>query len=460
MNSESAPFLRIGIIGSGIGGASAAYFAYNEIGEDIEIVVFEKASRLGGRLLCLDIADVPIEAGGNLIHSSNRYLNEFIEDLNLERIPPNNLVHPSIKRTSGIWNGQSFDFRSSASEFMSLFKMMRRYGQGPVQIRPLIASAIGRWTDIYDRQEEEEAFDTPEAMLEGLNLIELFETSSYDYFQQQGIDRRYLDEFATGLARFDFGQDAHIHALGDAMSLIGTGIRGQNYVVKGGNELLCQGLLGAAEAEVRLETGVVRIARQPAGDGTADQYSLTTSAGDTEVFDAVIIATPLESAELTFEQIDLPEAAAVRRPYQTIFATFVSGTLRSSYFGVSKKDMPNFVMTKEDETIPFLSISDVGQVNDSPAKIYKIFSRSKPAESLLDDLFNDYDEDSLKQVSWQACPILKPGADLPPFALAEGLYYINAIESLAPTMEAITIASRNAINLLDEELLEPVDDEE
>jgi prenylcysteine oxidase/farnesylcysteine lyase len=338
--------------------------------------------------------------------------------------------------------------------------MMRRYGQGPVQIRPLIASALGRWMDIYDRQAEEEAFDTPEAILEALNLTELFEQSSYDFFHQQGIDQRYLEEFASGLARFDFGQDANIHALADAMSLIGTGIRGQNYVIKGGNELLCQTLLEAAGAEIRLETAVERIARQSADDGTADRYKLTTSTGDSEIFDAIIIATPLESAELHFDQTELPAAATIKRPYQTIYATFVAGTLRSAYFGVAKKDLPNFIMTKENDDIPFLSISDVGQAKEPAAKIYKIFSRSKPTDSLLDDLFNDYDEETIKQISWQACPILKPGAELPPFALAEGLYYINAIESLAPTMEAITIASRNAINLLDEELLEPVDDEE
>jgi prenylcysteine oxidase/farnesylcysteine lyase len=244
------------------------------------------------------------------------------------------------------------------------------------------------------------------------------------------------------------------------MSLIGTGIRGQNYVIKGGNELLCQTLLEAAGAEIRLETAVERIARQSADDGTADRYKLTTSTGDSEIFDAIIIATPLESAELHFEQTELPAAATIKRPYQTIYATFVAGTLRSAYFGVAKKDLPNFIMTKENDDIPFLSISDVGQAKEPANKIYKIFSRSKPTDSLLDDLFNDYDEETIKQISWQACPILKPGAELPPFALAEGLYYINAIESLAPTMEAITIASRNAINLLDEELLEPVDDEE
>jgi hypothetical protein len=91
-------------------------------------------------------------------------------------------------------------------------------------------------------------------------------------------------------------------------------------------------------------------------------------------------------------------------------------------------------------------------------KIYKLFSRSAPADSLVAELFGDYE--AMAQVIWQACPSLTPAGPLPPFALAEGLYYVNAIESLVPTMEGIVVGSYNVINLFDEELLEPVDDEE
>jgi protoporphyrinogen oxidase len=287
----------------------------------------------------------------------------------------------------------------------------------------------------------------------------LFAQNAQDFFRAKKIEQVYIDEFVTGLARYDFGQDTGIHALADVMSLIGTGMRGQNYVVKGGNHSLCQALLEAAEAEVKLETAARRITRRSATDGTADRYEIETDQGERDIFDAVIIATPLELADLTFHDIDLPESASIRRTFQTIYTTFVLGELNPDYFGLhSQKDLPNFIMTREDEMIPFLSISDVGQLANSATKLYKIFSRAAPDDSLLEALFDDHE--ATEQVTWQAWPLLTPAAALPPFTLAEGLYYVNAIESLVPTMEAAAIAGRNVINLLDEELLEPVDDEE
>ena len=59
--------------------------------------------------------------------------------------------------------------------------------------------------------------------------------------------------------------------------------------------------------------------------------ALQESAGP---FDAVVIATPLEQADLSFLGHTLPQLPA--RKYQRTVTTFVRGALRPSAFGESK----------------------------------------------------------------------------------------------------------------------------
>ena len=59
--------------------------------------------------------------------------------------------------------------------------------------------------------------------------------------------------------------------------------------------------------------------------------ALQESAGP---FDAVVIATPLEQANLSFQGHTLPQLPA--RRYQRTVTTYVRGTLRPSAFGESE----------------------------------------------------------------------------------------------------------------------------
>ena len=70
---------KIAVIGSGIGGSSAAYFIRNLFGQDASIDVFEKATKIGGRIGVVDIDGNVVEAGGSVIHDSNRYMAQFCE---------------------------------------------------------------------------------------------------------------------------------------------------------------------------------------------------------------------------------------------------------------------------------------------------------------------------------------------------------------------------------------------
>ncbi len=81
---------RVAIIGSGIGGSSAAYFISNSLGGKVDIDVFEKSGKVGGRMAVLELDGEFYEAGGAVIHESNKYMNDFCEFLGMYSLNPNN----------------------------------------------------------------------------------------------------------------------------------------------------------------------------------------------------------------------------------------------------------------------------------------------------------------------------------------------------------------------------------
>ena len=74
----------IAIVGGGISGCSAAWFLREALGGELELTVYERDAQLGGRLATIDVGGTPVEAGGTIIHETNRYLAGFVEQLGLQ----------------------------------------------------------------------------------------------------------------------------------------------------------------------------------------------------------------------------------------------------------------------------------------------------------------------------------------------------------------------------------------
>ena len=54
---------RVAILGGGIGGSSAAYFLKELLQDQVEIFVFERSDRVGGRLSDVTVEGVRLEIG-------------------------------------------------------------------------------------------------------------------------------------------------------------------------------------------------------------------------------------------------------------------------------------------------------------------------------------------------------------------------------------------------------------
>ncbi len=216
MELHSTRHIRIGIIGSGIAGSSAAYFVRQDFGQRAEIVVFEKAPHVGGRIREMEIADEQVELGASIFLPINRYLVSFVTLLGLHPRQTNKTT------TFGIWNGTSFDLKSPHSSILARVKMMLRYGLAPLHLQRLVKDSLKHWLTIYERQDLGWGFETSEELLKAMDLYPLTQQSSYDFFRTNGISERFLLEFINGVSRNHYGQDASINAIVNLASLSAT----------------------------------------------------------------------------------------------------------------------------------------------------------------------------------------------------------------------------------------------
>jgi len=243
--------------------------------------------------------------------------------------------------------------------------------------------------------------------------------------QDIGASDRYINELVVAIHRVNYGQNSSLNGLAGLVSLIGSG--DNLFSVKGGNAQVIKKLLEAATAAVRTRTTVTAITKLGANDNTHENEKLAhlyngdnnnnkgvrylvksrnEEAGEKEeVFDYVVIATPLELTDIEFslwhnaddddeditggrgendkdshlkkssstskkivtEKSNFPSTAGLRkRPYQTTWTTFVVAEgLNPKFFG--RKDdehVPTFIFTTESPAIPFSSVAALRQVSD------------------------------------------------------------------------------------------------
>lgn len=428
---ESA--LRVGIVGSGMAGSSAAYFLRQALGSRAEIVVYERNHTVGGRVREIEIGGKVVAAGASIAHSSNRYFIELAEALGLR-------TEPALSRAAGVWNGQRFDFRTTGGGPGDLVRLLGRYGLSPLRAKRTVSWFLRRFVQLYDLLEQGRTFAGPRELFEAVGLYELSQVSSADYFRRQGISDRFLREMVDGISRSNYLQGAEMHALVNLVSLAGAAMGGSLLSIREGNSALCRGLLQAAGATVRTHTEVREIASGP-------RHQVTTAGGETDLFDAVIVATPLEGANIHCSGAGVPARQAPPRPFQVTHVTFVVGELNPAYFGLrTAAELPGVILTEDSAAIPFSAIGAWGKAAGSDQTIYKLFSLAELNDRQLSRFFSRRTE--TKRLTWNAFPVLRPVAEWPSFVLDERLYYVNAMESAVSTMETELMAGRNAVNLL------------
>lgn len=225
------------------------------------------------------------------------------------------------------------------------------------------------------------------------------------------------------------------------------------WAVKGGNYQVCKYALEMSKANVMLDTKVSEISKRTMKDNTV-KYAVITSGDEASyVYDAVVVAVPLEVKSNRVEcKLCGNWPSKGLGHYQRTVATFVKGKLNHTAFGFSSEsEVPCDIFTTEN---PELSFSSVGMQKNVEGKnikseddsIYKVFSRDILTEKQLSNLFSHHD--IVKIVDWLAYPHYSPPEKFSSFRLDEGVFYVNAIERVASAMEMSAIGGKNAALLV------------
>lgn len=102
------PPTPICIVGSGIGGSSAAHFLRRYSSAPLGAIrIFERRGVVGGRMATVTVGGDTFEAGASILHPKNFHALNFSNLLNLKTSEPS-----SSSFSLGIWNGKKFVFKT------------------------------------------------------------------------------------------------------------------------------------------------------------------------------------------------------------------------------------------------------------------------------------------------------------------------------------------------------------
>jgi len=167
------------------------------------------------------------------------------------------------------------------------------------------------------------------------------------------------------------------------------------------------------------------------------------------MFDGVIIAAPLELAEIEFEGVTKPRWE--QQLFQPVFIKTMRGILNSAYFGLdTSADIPSIILTtKNADPLKHCNIQKAGNHESIVT-----FSSTEP---LADEVFMEVFKgivNPVLQCSWKAAyPVFTPLTRLPPTRLDEGLIYANSIEASISSMETAAFSALNAVKTIHFDLL-------
>ncbi|NXA75546.1 PCYOX oxidase, partial [Thryothorus ludovicianus] len=440
---------KIAVVGGGIGGSAAAYFLRQKFGRGVELHVLEKAA-VGGRLATLDMEGAAYEAGGSVIHPLNLHMKHFVKELGLP-------VMSGQSGLAGVYNGEEFVFEESSWSFINFLKLLWYYGLNPLRMSMWVEDVLDKFMRIYRYQMHDYAFSSYERLfhaLGGNDYTQLLNQTIEEAMQKAGFSQKFINEVVCPAMRGNYGQGVSTNAFVGAVSL--AAVQPGFWSVKGGNKLVCSGLISSSKAEVIPGT-VVSIepkTRPGRGGDPVKLYHVTynTSSGLTgDTYDIVIIAAPLgrNMADITFRNFD-PPVPEFPNPYQQIVNTLVHGRLNASFFGYSDPQAFNLgaVFTTDNPKLFINSVGVVSPVGDTGGKlpsqsaVWKVYSKEELTKEQLNLLFSSYD--SVKAKAWLACPQYSTPEQLPPIVLHEQLYYLNGLERSASAMEMSAVAARNA----------------
>ena len=421
--------VNLAVIGTGIGGCSAAYFAHKHLPYS-KVTVYEMGDRIGGRVFTFNAEKMKSEIGAAFFHPLNKTVCGIVKEMNLT------VTKLEAPMDVAVFNGTEIIFKSNRSKFYPMLKLLTKYKLSVPRLLLRLKEAKGKIRKWY---EEERSVDFWE-LFERVGLDKWYKMPLDQILVEMGVDRNFIDEIITPITRIIYSQNAELGGFAGLAALLGV-YEESMYSLEDGNDVLPRKLLETSNSKVKLSCKVNNIEKTSKGSFRV------VSENNVSVFDGVIVAAPLEVADISFDGVATHKSQA--REYQKIYIRVMKGAVNPRYFNLdASTKLPSIILTsKEADPITRFSINE----STRDESWVTVTSTEPIGNDLLDDLFKN--GKTLLDHTWKAAyPIFKPTQKIPSTYLGNGLVYLNAIESAASSLETSAFAALNGIKLVKEQL--------
>jgi prenylcysteine oxidase/farnesylcysteine lyase len=403
------------IIGAGLGGCSAAYYIRRYFPRS-QITLYERSKRIGGRILTTTIGSGKKELGAEFFTSLNQTINTLIYELDFKVRPRNDA------QSFAIWNGTEFTFKSQQSPFPQMFRLLSTYKLSILKLRSLIQNARHQVLTLYDQQRNNPS-----------DIQNLFHKSGLDYWFTQSFDEILTQH---GISRDLINEIANLAGFAGISALLGA-YSEKSFSLKDGNSSLPSTLVKASDSTLKLGNAVTTIEK------TSDDLYQVSTETQASKHHGVLIAAPLEIAEIQFDGVLLARWAA--QTFHSVYVKVLKGSFNPRYFNLNDTDaVPSLILTTaEADPITHLNI-----YKSSQAETIIVVTSNKPLPSEFQQEIINEGELVQDHIWNSAYPIFQPIETLPPTSLDQGLTYINTIEPAAASLESSTFAALNAVQMM------------
>ncbi|KFM25020.1 Prenylcysteine oxidase [Auxenochlorella protothecoides] len=326
-----------------------------------------------------------------------------------------------------IFDGRSLVWAESPWWLVNLVKAVWRWGLNPWLLQRYSAQFWDRFSAVYELQTQGQAYDSPEDLLRAAGVYDDSQVTLFEAVEAAlgeggwGTDL-FKTEVVGAITRAAYGQTSlQLNALSGAAALLAVTDPG-GFSIEGGFPGLASALLDSANASLHLGA----------------------ESGD---FDGIILAAPLEGSQLDLAGVpDL--APRFPRSFVPTVTTLVRGRVRASYFGQPAATQLQYgrVLVTADSPVPFSSLAKVQLAPGQPS-LWRLTSPKTLSHAWLSIVF-EAGWQVADATTWAAYPRSDPPEDFSPFLLARGLWYNNALESVAGSLEAAAMSALNTALLV------------
>ncbi|KAF9769918.1 hypothetical protein IL306_012591 [Fusarium sp. DS 682] len=468
---------NVAIIGAGAAGSSAAFHLWQYAKEEdiaINITIFEKTDRIGGRTLTVPAYNdpsLPIELGASIFVGANHILANASDRYQLPVSEPHHLEKDDM---TVIWDGYEFVFQTTEGS----------WGWS----KQIVDAMIKNFLKLYEAPYF--PFKSLTKRAEQLGWTEATGVTGAQMLKQNEIDPRFAREILQVGTRVNYASNlAYIHGLETLVSLATDNAMS----VETGNWRIFEHMVLDSGASLYRNTTVGSIGKvQKKAQSSSPKYVIKTKDASSKVdtakgygieFDNVIITSPWQ-----FSEIKAGDGVLDRKideiPYTKLHVTLFASPLELSpeFFGLkpgSKAPATVYTTLGEDEEpkegpegvgrTGFYSISTLKYVvnpkTGQKERIYKIFSPTPITAEFLTRLLGTEVPDSVisgrgqddastfKPISWyyphlfNSYPIELPRVTFEDPIIGEGVYYTSGIESFISCMETSALMGKNVARL-------------